>query len=239
MCILLSVFTSGNWGGICSKQTALRYGRDSTLNTGVVTIQNYGQFLPPRHVQLTLAHELGHSLGSILWVYIYIYSLTKCFHPSVSLSSPNHGLFVLFVCSTRASLNGQFNSLRVSPPPIFISIVNLPLRSANASSNQPNSSRRYSVWGWGSRGERRWKLQMRAVGEGDETRWGRGRWLQVTLWEWFCKGSSADYEASSTAGSRQTTFPANFFSAPTHTSRGATRLPISNVNTWIALKPPA
>ncbi|XP_034387667.1 disintegrin and metalloproteinase domain-containing protein 10 [Cyclopterus lumpus] len=55
---------AGNWGGICSKQTALRNGRDSTLNTGVVTIQNYGQYLPPRHVQLTLAHELGHSLGS-------------------------------------------------------------------------------------------------------------------------------------------------------------------------------
>ncbi|XP_029285994.1 disintegrin and metalloproteinase domain-containing protein 10 [Cottoperca gobio] len=53
-----------NWGGICSQQTTLRNGRRSTLNTGLVTVQNYGQFLPPRHVQLTLAHELGHSLGS-------------------------------------------------------------------------------------------------------------------------------------------------------------------------------
>ncbi|XP_077440563.1 disintegrin and metalloproteinase domain-containing protein 10 isoform X2 [Vanacampus margaritifer] len=55
---------AGNWGGICSQYTALRNGRPSTLNTGLITIQNYGQFLPPRHVQLTLAHELGHSLGS-------------------------------------------------------------------------------------------------------------------------------------------------------------------------------
>ncbi|XP_051928792.1 disintegrin and metalloproteinase domain-containing protein 10 [Hippocampus zosterae] len=55
---------AGNWGGICSQYTTLRNGRPSTLNTGLVTIQNYGQFLPPRHVQLTLAHELGHSLGS-------------------------------------------------------------------------------------------------------------------------------------------------------------------------------
>ncbi|XP_053286713.1 disintegrin and metalloproteinase domain-containing protein 10 isoform X1 [Pleuronectes platessa] len=55
---------AGNWGGICSKQTRLRNGGMSTLNTGLVTVQNYGQFLPPRLVQLTLAHELGHSLGS-------------------------------------------------------------------------------------------------------------------------------------------------------------------------------
>ncbi|XP_049584262.1 disintegrin and metalloproteinase domain-containing protein 10 isoform X2 [Syngnathus scovelli] len=55
---------AGNWGGICSQYTTLSNGRHSTLNTGLVTIQNYGQFLPPRHVQLTLAHELGHSLGA-------------------------------------------------------------------------------------------------------------------------------------------------------------------------------
>uniref|UniRef100_A0A8D0CU32 Si:ch1073-396h14.1 n=1 Tax=Sander lucioperca TaxID=283035 RepID=A0A8D0CU32_SANLU len=55
---------NGNWGGICSQQTTLHKGQTSSLNTGLVTIQNYGQFLPPRHVQLTFAHELGHSLGS-------------------------------------------------------------------------------------------------------------------------------------------------------------------------------
>ncbi|KAM9762487.1 disintegrin and metalloproteinase domain-containing protein 10 isoform 2-T2 [Menidia menidia] len=55
---------TNNWGGVCSQQITLRNGRASTLNTGLVTVQNYGQFLPPRQVQLTLAHELGHSLGS-------------------------------------------------------------------------------------------------------------------------------------------------------------------------------
>uniref|UniRef100_UPI003AAAF00B disintegrin and metalloproteinase domain-containing protein 10 n=1 Tax=Centroberyx gerrardi TaxID=166262 RepID=UPI003AAAF00B len=55
---------AGNWGGVCSQHTTLRNGRNSSLNTGLVTVQNYGQFLAPRHVQLTLAHELGHSLGS-------------------------------------------------------------------------------------------------------------------------------------------------------------------------------
>ncbi|XP_056459563.1 disintegrin and metalloproteinase domain-containing protein 10 [Gadus chalcogrammus] len=55
---------AGNWGGICSQHTTLRDGRQSSLNTGLVTLQNYGMYLPPRHFQLTLAHELGHSLGA-------------------------------------------------------------------------------------------------------------------------------------------------------------------------------
>ncbi|XP_063058116.1 disintegrin and metalloproteinase domain-containing protein 10 [Engraulis encrasicolus] len=55
---------AGNWGGICSKHTTLRDGRNASLNTGLITIQNYGQYLPPRQIQLTFAHELGHSLGS-------------------------------------------------------------------------------------------------------------------------------------------------------------------------------
>ncbi|KAJ0065172.1 hypothetical protein NL108_005656, partial [Boleophthalmus pectinirostris] len=55
---------NGNWGGICSGYMQLRNGQYSTLNTGLVTIQNYGQYLPLPQVQLTLAHELGHSLGA-------------------------------------------------------------------------------------------------------------------------------------------------------------------------------
>ncbi|KAM8888040.1 disintegrin and metalloproteinase domain-containing protein 10 isoform 1-T6 [Synchiropus picturatus] len=54
----------GNWGGICSKYSNFRNNQLSTLNTGLITIQIYGQFIPARQVQLTFAHELGHSLGA-------------------------------------------------------------------------------------------------------------------------------------------------------------------------------
>lgn len=56
----------GNSGGICSKFSKLKEAPDTegSLNTGIVTIQKYGQYLPPRLIHITLAHELGHSMGS-------------------------------------------------------------------------------------------------------------------------------------------------------------------------------
>ncbi|XP_072263072.1 disintegrin and metalloproteinase domain-containing protein 10-like [Pyxicephalus adspersus] len=55
----------GNAGGICSKFTKMANSTEkASLNTGVVTIQKYGQYLPQRVIHITLAHELGHSLGS-------------------------------------------------------------------------------------------------------------------------------------------------------------------------------
>ncbi|XP_041435828.1 disintegrin and metalloproteinase domain-containing protein 10 isoform X2 [Xenopus laevis] len=56
----------GNSGGICSKYSQHEGNLKTvvTLNTGIVTIQKYGQYLPPRLIHITLAHELGHSLGA-------------------------------------------------------------------------------------------------------------------------------------------------------------------------------
>ncbi|KAG7487946.1 hypothetical protein MATL_G00028840 [Megalops atlanticus] len=54
----------GNSGGICSEYVRMQDGKNSTLNTGLITLQNYGHYLSQRHVHLTFAHELGHSLGA-------------------------------------------------------------------------------------------------------------------------------------------------------------------------------
>ncbi|KAM6962555.1 disintegrin and metalloproteinase domain-containing protein 10 [Aplochiton taeniatus] len=63
---LAYVGMNGNAGGICSKYMVDRAnGRNTTHNTGLITLQNYGHYLPPWLVHLTLAHELGHSLGAL------------------------------------------------------------------------------------------------------------------------------------------------------------------------------
>ncbi|KAK6467391.1 disintegrin and metalloproteinase domain-containing protein 10-like [Huso huso] len=54
----------GNSGGICSRYAVFQDGTNASLNTGLVTLQKYGDYLPPKLVHLTMAHELGHSLGS-------------------------------------------------------------------------------------------------------------------------------------------------------------------------------
>ncbi|XP_075060830.1 disintegrin and metalloproteinase domain-containing protein 10-like isoform X2 [Mixophyes fleayi] len=56
----------GNVGGICSKFSKLNKSLDiqESRNTGIITIQSYGSYLPPRLIHIILAHELGHSLGS-------------------------------------------------------------------------------------------------------------------------------------------------------------------------------
>ncbi|KAG8454538.1 hypothetical protein GDO86_000963 [Hymenochirus boettgeri] len=56
----------GNSGGVCSKYSLFEENLEKqvSLNTGIVTIQKYGQYLPQRLIHITLAHEFGHSLGS-------------------------------------------------------------------------------------------------------------------------------------------------------------------------------
>uniref|UniRef100_A0A8C5D1B1 Disintegrin and metalloproteinase domain-containing protein 10 n=1 Tax=Gadus morhua TaxID=8049 RepID=A0A8C5D1B1_GADMO len=55
---------SGSSGGICEKSKLYSDGKWKSLNTGIITVQNYGSHVPPKVSHITFAHEVGHNFGS-------------------------------------------------------------------------------------------------------------------------------------------------------------------------------
>ncbi|XP_017297657.1 disintegrin and metalloproteinase domain-containing protein 10 isoform X2 [Kryptolebias marmoratus] len=55
---------SGSSGGICEKSKKYSDGKMKSLNTGIITVQNYGSHVPPKVSHITFAHEVGHNFGS-------------------------------------------------------------------------------------------------------------------------------------------------------------------------------
>ena len=62
----LAIFCSGlgSSGGICEKSKLYSDGKKKSLNTGIITVQNYGSHVPPKVSHITFAHEVGHNFGS-------------------------------------------------------------------------------------------------------------------------------------------------------------------------------
>lgn len=63
----LLCYKSVEVGGICSKHKRIQDGNfvaTRSLNTGIVTLNNYAKTVPPRVSYITLAHEIGHNFGS-------------------------------------------------------------------------------------------------------------------------------------------------------------------------------
>ncbi|XP_047218918.1 disintegrin and metalloproteinase domain-containing protein 10 [Girardinichthys multiradiatus] len=55
---------SGSSGGICEKNKKYSDERRKSLNTGIITVQNYASHVPPKVSHITFAHEIGHNFGS-------------------------------------------------------------------------------------------------------------------------------------------------------------------------------
>lgn len=69
---------AGSSGGICEKSKLYSDGKKKSLNTGIITVQNYGSHVPPKVSHITFAHEVGHNFGSPVSITVAL--LTR-FHP--------------------------------------------------------------------------------------------------------------------------------------------------------------
>ena len=61
---LLHSPATGSSGGICEKSKLYSDGKRKSLNTGIITVQNYASHVPPKVSHITFAHEVGHNFGS-------------------------------------------------------------------------------------------------------------------------------------------------------------------------------
>uniref|UniRef100_A0AAY4DMV3 Disintegrin and metalloproteinase domain-containing protein 10 n=1 Tax=Denticeps clupeoides TaxID=299321 RepID=A0AAY4DMV3_9TELE len=55
---------TGSSGGICELKKTYSDGKTKSLNTGIITVQNYASHVPPKVSHITFAHEVGHNFGS-------------------------------------------------------------------------------------------------------------------------------------------------------------------------------
>lgn len=62
--LICVVSIPGSSGGICEKSKLYSDGKKKSLNTGIITVQNYASHVPPKVSHITFAHEVGHNFGS-------------------------------------------------------------------------------------------------------------------------------------------------------------------------------
>ncbi|XP_022312622.1 disintegrin and metalloproteinase domain-containing protein 10-like isoform X2 [Crassostrea virginica] len=90
-------------GGVCERYKSISEGGrtvQKSLNTGIVTLINYGQRVPPRVSHITFAHEVGHNFGSP--------------HDTESHCAPggDAGNYIMYPSATKGNLpnNDKFSS---------------------------------------------------------------------------------------------------------------------------------
>ncbi|XP_062607827.1 disintegrin and metalloproteinase domain-containing protein 10 homolog, partial [Saccostrea cucullata] len=83
-------------GGVCERHKSYREGAidvKKSLNTGVVTLLNYGKRVPPRISELTFAHEVGHNMGS-----------PHDDGKTCAQTTPDQGNYIMFASATKGNL---------------------------------------------------------------------------------------------------------------------------------------
>ncbi|XP_046475650.1 disintegrin and metalloproteinase domain-containing protein 10 isoform X1 [Neodiprion pinetum] len=114
-----------NAGGVCEKNGHYR-GSMKSLNTGIITLLNYGKHVPPAVSHVTLAHEIGHNFGSP-------------HDPDECSPGGEDGNFIMFA---RATSGDKRNNNRFSPCSLLSinPVLNNKARSAKGCFAEPQSS---------------------------------------------------------------------------------------------------
>lgn len=81
--------------GVCGRHTMFTGGVKKSLNTGIVTIINFGKTVPNRVSQLTFAHEVGHNFGSP-----HDIGSDECAPFGTSRSDASGGNYIMFPSAT-------------------------------------------------------------------------------------------------------------------------------------------